>query len=55
MAGMPDTVVERANAVLTELESRTPISVAYAPAQPTPAKKTDHVADSKTSQLNIVG
>ena len=55
MAGMPDTVVERANAVLTELESRTPISVADAPAQPRPAKKTDHVADSKTSQLNLFG
>ena len=55
MAGMPDAVVERADAVLAELESRTPITVADTPTQQKPAKKHDHVADNKTSQLNLFG
>ena len=58
MAGMPDAVVKRADAVLSELESREPTTAVIAPAPTaTQPKKQTNVSspNANTTQLNLFG
>ena len=56
MAGMPESVVARANDVLSELEARTPIAT-QAPEVTQKQQKTHRVADgdNNKTQLNLFG
>ena len=58
MAGMPDAVVARADAVLSELESRAPTTAKTAPDVPVaPNKKQTNVSspNANSTQLNLFG
>ena len=57
MAGMPEAVVKRADAVLSELESRAPTTAVVVQPAPTPQQKTSRVSspNANSTQLNLFG
>ena len=57
MAGMPEAVVKRADAVLSELESRAPTTAVVVQTTPTPQQKTSRVSspNANSTQLNLFG